>query len=71
MAAICDNILCNYRCHGSQLNTTRLCLTEGTKEAQSDAPRPPAPTTFDTIRLTDILLPQLYNFKLKQQDLLC
>ena len=38
MEAICDNILCNYRCHGDKLNTTGLCLTERTKEAQSDAP---------------------------------
>ena len=51
MAAICDNILGNYRCHGNKLNTTGLCLTERTNEAQSDAP----PTTFDTIRLTDII----------------
>ena len=51
MAANCDNILCNYRCHGDKLNTTGLCLTERTKEAQSDAP----PTTFDTIRLTDLI----------------
>ena len=63
MAAICDNILCNYRCHGNQLNTTRQCFTEGTKEAQSDPP--PTPTAFDTIRLTDIILAQLYNIKLK------
>ena len=52
MAATCDNILCNYRCHGNNLNTTGLCLSEKTKEAQSDAP----PTTFDTIRLTDIIV---------------
>ena len=51
MAAICDNILCNYRCHGDKLNTTGLCLTERTKEAQSDAPS----ITFDTTRLTDLL----------------
>ena len=52
MAAICDNILGNYRCHGNKLNTTGLCLTEKKNEAQSDAP----PTTFDTIRLTDLIL---------------
>ena len=51
MAAICDNILCNYCCHGDKLNTTGLCLTERTKEAQSDA----LSTTFDTIRLTDLM----------------
>ena len=52
MAATCDNILYNYRCHGNKLNTTGLRLTERTKEAQSDAP----PTTFETIRLTDIIV---------------
>ena len=51
MAAICDNILCNYRCHGDKLNTTGLCLTERTKEAQSNAPL----ITFDTTRLTDLI----------------
>ena len=51
MVAICDNILCNYRCHGDKLNTTGLCLTERTKEALSDA----LPFTFDTTRLTDLI----------------
>ena len=51
MEAICDNILCNYRCHGNNLNTTGMCLTKRTMEAQSDAP----PITFDTIRLPDII----------------
>ena len=51
MAAACDNILCNYRCHGINLNTTGICLTKKTMEVQSDAP----PTTFDTICLTDII----------------
>ena len=51
MAATCDNILCNYRCHGDKLKTMGLCLTERTKEAQSDAPF----ITFDTIRLTNLI----------------
>ena len=51
MAATCDNILCNYRCHGEKLKTMGLCLTERTKEAQSDAPS----ITFDTTRLTNLI----------------